>query len=195
MNLRSGCPFCRPARERTPIRRFIITEMIYAPHGRFLVLVAAALLFGSAMLVFGSAVLAQRPPTAFASPYKLAPQTLVTVRWGARPGVSRYRLQLANDRDFADIVFDRVVNGHEYQVNDLPPGKYFWRVAPLDPQLGTFSSAGVIDVVEKAKPGAAVGAVPVQNSSSGNSPAEVVTRRGWYAALAEIGRASCRERV
>ncbi len=140
------------------------------------------------MLVFGSAVLAQRPPTAFASPYKLAPQTLVTVRWRARPGVSRYRLQLANDRDFADIVFDRVVNGHEYQVNDLPPGKYFWRVAPLDPKLGTFSSAGMIDVVEKAKPSAAVGAVPVQNSSSGNSTAEVVTRRGWYAALADVSK-------
>src|SRR6185437_7641041 len=155
--------------------------MIYAPHGRFLVLVAAALLFGSA-------VLAQRTPTVFASPYKLAPQTLVTVRWGARPGVSRYRLQFANDRDFADIVFDRVVNGHEYQVNDLPPGKYFWRVAPLDPQLGAFSSAGVIDVVEKAKPSAAVGAVPAQNSSSQNSPAQVVARRGWYAALTDVSK-------
>ena len=155
--------------------------MIYAPHGRFLVLVAA-------FLLFGSAVLAERIPTAFASRTRLAPQTFVTVRWGTRPGVSRYRLQLANDREFADIVFDRVVNGHEYQVNDLPPGKYFWRVAPLDPHLGTFSSAGVIDVIEKVKPGAAATTNLAQSSPSVAEPFPVMTRRGWYAALADVSR-------
>ena len=48
--------------------------------------------------------------------------TVVTVRWGARPGVTRYRLQLAQDAAFNDIVFDRVVSGHEYSVSDLAPG-------------------------------------------------------------------------
>src|SRR3982074_2093334 len=68
--------------------------------------------------------------------------TAVHLRWGTRPGVSRYRLQLASDGAFADIVFDRVVTGTEYQVNDLPPGRYFWRIAPLTPPPGDFQSAG-----------------------------------------------------
>ena len=67
------------------------------------------------------------------------------MRWGARPGVSRYRLQLASDSAFADILFDRVVAGNDYQINDLTPGRYFWRIAPLTDRLGEFSSAGVIE--------------------------------------------------
>lgn len=72
--------------------------------------------------------------------------TIVTLRWGVRPGVSRYRLQLAQDATFSDIVFDRVINGHEHQITDLPSGRYFWRVAALNGKRGDFSSAGVIDV-------------------------------------------------
>src|SRR3954470_392294 len=71
-------------------------------------------------------------------------QTLVHLRWGPRPGVSRYRLQLARDRGFADIVFDRLVQGTEIEINDLDPGTYFWRIAPLATTLGEFSSAGAI---------------------------------------------------
>src|SRR5438045_6042310 len=52
--------------------------------------------------------------------------TKAHLRWGARPGIFRYRLQLASDREFTDIVFDRVVSGNEYEVSDLPPGRYFW---------------------------------------------------------------------
>ena len=37
--------------------------------------------------------------------------TDVHLRWGPRPGVSRYRLQLASDNAFTGIVFDRVVAG------------------------------------------------------------------------------------
>jgi hypothetical protein len=50
--------------------------------------------------------------------------TEVHLRWGQRTGVSRYRLQLASDSSFADIVFDRVVAGNDYQVSDLSPGRY-----------------------------------------------------------------------
>ncbi|MGZ5437482.1 MAG: hypothetical protein ACXW3F_15620, partial [Pyrinomonadaceae bacterium] len=60
--------------------------------------------------------------------------------------MSRYRLQLANDATFIDVVFDRVVSGHEYRLNDLPPGRYYWRVASLNAKRGEFSSAGVIEV-------------------------------------------------
>ena len=57
--------------------------------------------------------------------------TTVHLRWGPRAGVSRYRLQLASDVHFRDIVFDRVISGTETDINDLAPGRYFWRMAPL----------------------------------------------------------------
>lgn len=52
------------------------------------------------------------------------------VRWQGRPGISRYRLQLATDEQFVDVVMDQAVEGLQYLVKDLPPGVYFWRVAP-----------------------------------------------------------------
>jgi hypothetical protein len=54
----------------------------------------------------------------------------ILVRWQGKPGVSRYRLQLATDEKFEDVVFDQAVEGRQYVVRDLPPGNYFWRVAP-----------------------------------------------------------------
>lgn len=54
----------------------------------------------------------------------------ILVRWQGRPGINRYRLQLATDEKFEDIVFDQAVEGRQYVVKDLPPGNYFWRVAP-----------------------------------------------------------------
>src|SRR5882672_6248660 len=100
-----------------------------------------ALLLLSAMLLPGFAVFAQRTP-----PNSQTDNTEVHLHWGARPGVARYRLQLASDSAFADILFDRVVAGNDYQIKDLSPGRYFWRVAPLTDRLGDFSSAAVIAV-------------------------------------------------
>ena len=54
----------------------------------------------------------------------------ILVRWQGKPGVNRYRLQLATDERFEDVVFDQAVEGRQYVVKDLPPGNYFWRVAP-----------------------------------------------------------------
>ncbi|MBV9925077.1 MAG: VCBS repeat-containing protein [Acidobacteria bacterium] len=54
----------------------------------------------------------------------------ILVRWQGKPGINRYRLQLATDEKFEDIVFDQAVEGRQYVVKDLPPGNYFWRVAP-----------------------------------------------------------------
>jgi len=135
------------------------------------------------MLMCGSAVAGQ--PTA-AIKSEFAQKTVVTVRWGARPGVSRYRLQLANDREFADIVFDRVVHGLSYQVSDLLPGKYFWRVASLDGKLGEFSSAGVIEVSQNVGP-APQPVTPARTTTAPTS-SSVTTRNGWYAAFADISK-------
>src|SRR5947209_20075300 len=40
----------------------------------------------------------------------------ILIRWEGKPGVNRYRLQVARDRDFQDIVFDQAVEGRQYVV-------------------------------------------------------------------------------
>jgi outer membrane protein assembly factor BamB len=118
--------------------------------------------------------------------------TTIHLRWDARPGVARYRLQLATDRGFNDIVFDRVVAGTEYQIDDLSPGTYYWHIAPLTTKLGEFSSAAAIEVTPqttkvstqtqppKSRPDAAgnTGFTPVS--------ASVIAGGGWRAAVGEI---------
>lgn len=111
--------------------------------------------------------------------------TSVHLRWGPRPGVTRYRLQLAHDRDFADIVFDRVVDGLESEINELEPGRYFWRVAPLTAKRGDFSSAGVIEVKPAApfiRPRPTL--VPLEIPSK-----SIVTGGGWRAAVGNVSSA------
>lgn len=63
----------------------------------------------------------------------------IVIRWNKQPGINRYRLQLARDEKFTDIVFDRAVTGGEYTVTELPPGPYFWRVAPAAGETGVYS--------------------------------------------------------
>src|SRR5258708_18230693 len=106
--------------------------MCCSGHCRVLLLTAAMFLPGAV------SVLAQSNPLRGSNtqPNK----TEIHLLWCERPGVSRYRLQLANDGAFADIASDRVVAGNDYQINDLPPGRYFWRIAPLTDTLGDFSS-------------------------------------------------------
>jgi outer membrane protein assembly factor BamB len=82
-------------------------------------------------------------------------KTSLHLRWPGQQGVLRYRLQLARDEQFNDIVFDRAVYGTEYVVTELGAGKYFWRIAPAVKETGTFSKARPIEIVEdtKATPG------------------------------------------
>ena len=135
-----------------------------------------AMCFGPALAWSGSvAAVVQENPS----------PTSVTLRWGSRAGVSRYRLQLANDAAFSDIVFDRVVSGHEYRLNDLAHGRYYWRVASLNAKRGEFSSAGVIEV--PANGGATPSPTPAPVSK--NSPTTtVISRGGWYAAIGNVTR-------
>ncbi len=70
------------------------------------------------------------------------------IRWNGQPGVSRYRLQLARDAQFTDIVFDRAVMGREYEMTELPPGNYFWRVAPAAEETGEFSTPEPVRINE-----------------------------------------------
>jgi outer membrane protein assembly factor BamB len=121
----------------------------------------------------------------------LEPQanTKVHLHWGARPRISRYRFQLAGDRDFRDIIIDRVINGTETNIDDLPPGRYFWRIAPLTQTLGEYSSAAIVDVSESAavrEPDVSAPTTPVV----GQPPAAVTitTTGGWRAAVGDVAR-------
>ena len=113
------------------------------------------------------------------------PPTSVTLRWGTRPGVSRYRLQLASDSAFSDVIFDRVVSGHVYALNGLIPGRYYWRVAALNAKRGEFSSAGVIDVPANGGAKKTSGTPPAVNNATTTT---VTSRGGWYAAIGDVGR-------
>lgn len=149
-------------------------------HFRSLLLTAAILLPGTLV-----AQIASSPENTQAN------STEVHLRWGARPGISRYRLQLASDHAFTDILFDRVVVGSDYQINDLPPGWYYWRIAPLTDRLGDFSSAGRIEVSKRtgrASP-TPLPTPPLVTQSSrprvGTSN-PIVVRGGWRAAIGDI---------
>jgi len=118
---------------------------------------------------------------------QLPNHTTVHLRWGRRPGVSRFRLQLASDHNFRDIVFDRVISGLETDINDLAPGKYFWRIAPLMKKLGDYSSAGAIEV--PAPPVPRLPIVPSPTPAIRPLPTDsIVTTGGWRAAIGDIAR-------
>src|SRR3712207_2278281 len=68
------------------------------------------------------------------------------ITWKEQPGVRRYRLQIARDTQFADIVFDRLVFGTEHTVNELPNGRYYWRIAPAPSETGQYSQATPVQV-------------------------------------------------
>lgn len=101
----------------------------------------------------------------------------IQLRWGGKRGVERYRLQLATDEAFSDIVYDQAVVGREHLVEGLAPGKYFWRVAPAVGETGTYSRP--FPVVIGAAP--AGGAAPAR--------AEVVlppASGGWRTGTGEV---------
>jgi outer membrane protein assembly factor BamB len=72
------------------------------------------------------------------------------VGWPAQAGASRYRLQVARDQGFSDMVIDRVVNGNGYLISGLAEGKYFWRVLAIGGSSG-YSSPKVVRLI-KPKP-------------------------------------------
>lgn len=102
----------------------------------------------------------------------------ILVRWQGRPGINRYRLQLATDEQFEDVVFDQAVEGRQYVVKGLPPGNYFWRVA----------AAAVETSISYSKPER----VTLSESAKGVEVASVVLpadyAAGWRTATGEVAR-------
>ena len=98
------------------------------------------------------------------------------IRWQGRPGVNRYRLQLATDEKFEDIVYDQAVEGRQHTVEGLPPGNYYWRVAAAAAETATFSKPAPVAIGEK--PGAVATTSIVLPADAG----------GWRTATGEVVR-------
>lgn len=133
-----------------------------------------------------TAHVAAQPATATATQKQTtAEQTAATLKlkWAARPRVRRYRLQVALDEKFTDIVFDRAVVGLEHEVGGLQPGKYYWRVAPATPETGRYSAPAL---VEATTPAPAVPVAPVTPVAPAvmRPPANV----GWQAVIGAVAR-------
>jgi uncharacterized protein GlcG (DUF336 family) len=94
----------------------------------------------------GAADSAAPPQPAASSPSQ---EIETTLRWAASGEVRRYRLQVSRDASFDDIVFDGAVDGLEQKI-PLPPGTYFWRVAPAPGATGKYGDPQVILVTTPA---------------------------------------------
>jgi outer membrane protein assembly factor BamB len=146
---------------------------------------------------------AQRRARSSAQPSASASQEIeTTIRWDARPGVSRYRLQVALDPRFNDIVYDGAIMGLEQKV-PLAPGRYFWRVAPAPKETGRFSTPVVIEVTTataSSSPSVAPSRVPSPSVSPSVVPGVLRTplgtgilrppaNVGWETATGSVDRA------
>jgi outer membrane protein assembly factor BamB len=68
-----------------------------------------------------------------------------TLHWNGRANVTRYRLQVALDPRFDNIIYDGAVVGLEHKIS-LPAGRYYWHVAPAPKETGRFSMPFVIEI-------------------------------------------------
>jgi outer membrane protein assembly factor BamB len=100
-------------------------------------------------------------------------ESSILLRWPGKPGVERYRLQLATDARFRDIVFDQAVVGRQHLLKGLAPGRYFWRIAPSLIETGAFSLPTLVEVTTSS----------VAVASNFKMPDEV---SGWHTATGEV---------
>jgi hypothetical protein len=124
----------------------------------------------------GENLLPGAPPASSQRPVATQVPPSILVRWQGKPGVNRYRLQLATDERFQDIVFDQAVEGRQYVVKDLPPGNYFWRVAPAAAETSV-SYSQPERVTLGSEPKVTVGSVVM--------PADAT---GWRVATGEVAK-------
>ena len=114
-------------------------------------------------------------------------QTQFRISWKAQPGVKRYRLQVARDTQFTDIVLDRIVFGTEYNVTELPGGSYYWRVAPAADETGLYSEPAPVQINE-AGGGAGTQTTTTTGGGGGGSSTAVAAsdNTGWRTATGNV---------
>ena len=106
------------------------------------------------------------------------------IRWSGKQGINRYRLQLARDEKFTDIIFDRAVVGREYRVTELPPGSYYWRVAPAAGETGAYSSPAPVQIGSSSGGGATSGA----GSATTQATPATADNTGWRTATGNVAQ-------
>lgn len=110
------------------------------------------------------------------------------IRWNLRTRAKRFRLQLARDAKFTDIVFDRAVEGREYLVTELIAGRYYWRVAPATPETGTFTRPAPVEIaVQQAS---VPTPTPTPRPTATPQPQKVLSPgdAGWRAATGDVAQ-------
>ncbi len=119
---------------------------------------------------------AEQVPESARTPVATQLPPSILVRWQGKPGVNRYRLQLATDEKFEDVVFDQAVEGRQYVVKDLPPGNYFWRVAPAAAETSiTYSSPERVSLGSEQKVSVASVVMPADATGWRVATGEVLT--------------------
>lgn len=106
------------------------------------------------------------------------------LQWNKQPGVQRYRLKIARDERFNDVLFDGVVSGQEYVVTDLLPGRYYWRLTSLDrgkPRVLRTTPFEVRPDLTEKRPRVAIAPMPPANRQPIRSAFP-----DWLAATGEI---------
>ena len=104
----------------------------------------------------------------------------ILIRWQGTSGVERYRLQVARDAKFEDIVFDQAVVGREYRITGLAPASYFWRVAPAAGETGRYTKGTPVEV---SAADASTSAIP-----TGANVVVASNNAGWRTATGEVTR-------
>ena len=77
----------------------------------------------------------------------------VKFEWGAVAGAQNYRLELARDRNFEEILVDEYLNETTFTHGNLSAGEYFWRVSARSGWIqGPGTRPGRLRVVRDAEP-------------------------------------------
>jgi hypothetical protein len=77
----------------------------------------------------------------------IVPGPQVDVSWYPVPGAAQYRVQIAADSAYSNVVGDQIVSAPQASVPGLSQGTYFWRVQALAPQgPSVFSESNEITV-------------------------------------------------
>jgi len=110
------------------------------------------------------------------------------IQWNKQPGVTKYRVQIASDDKFSDVLFDGLIEGSEYVVRDLGPGHYYWRIAQAETETGQFEKPIPFEV---KLPGVRNSPVPIIKIESSSATAIATSRNrnpasGWSVATGEI---------
>ena len=101
-------------------------------------LAAVRTIIAVALMVGACALIPSQSSRAFAQTAEHPVFFPTTIDLPRLVGVGKYRLQIADDEDFRNVLLDVRVVGGPHNVCWLSPGSYYWRVAPANGKTGDF---------------------------------------------------------